>query len=120
MGTPLQTFEGVIWDTGSGTFLIESSDCSNCDTDNPVFQTTTSTSADKSTTHQYTTDPPTIDGVSYLDGTALIGNVGTDRVCPINDEASCTDANFEFIALTEQSGLRSYEDGILGLWYGYD
>ena len=39
-------------------------------------------------------------------------------MCPTSDEASCADA-FEFIALTEQSGLSSFEDGIIGLWSGY-
>ena len=68
IGTPLQEFPGVIWDTGSGSLLIESSECSNCDTENPVFQ------VDSSSSFSYTASPPTPGGVTYLDGTSLLGN----------------------------------------------
>ena len=68
IGTPLQEFPGVIWDTGSGSLLIESSECSNCDTENPVFQ------VDSSSSFSYTASPPTAGGVTYLDGTSLLGN----------------------------------------------
>ena len=30
MGTPLQKLDGIVYDTGSGKLLVESSECSNC------------------------------------------------------------------------------------------
>lgn len=52
-----------------------------------------------------------------MDGTALKGYYGTDRVCPTNLVGSCVN-DFKFIAIYEASGLKSYEDGIIGLWSG--
>ena len=40
-----------------------------------------------------------------------------DRVCPTSDDDSCAD-DFLFVAISESSGLREYEDGIIGLWSG--
>lgn len=53
----------------------------------------------------------------YLDGTFLKGNIAYDRACPASNEASCA-ADFEFVVILDQSGMKSYEDGIIGLWSG--
>jgi len=46
-----------------------------------------------------------------------LGDVAFDRVCPTDNALSCAEA-FQFIAITSQSGLRSYEDGIIGMKHG--
>ena len=66
----------VVWDTGSGTLLVESSECTNCEGD--VFN------IDTTTTHAWV-DPEAYDRVSYLDGTSLYGQIGTDKACPVPD-----------------------------------
>lgn len=43
--------------------------------------------------------------------------MGYDRVCPTSDNASCAD-DFLFVAISSSSGLKEYEDGIIGLWSG--
>ena len=45
------------------------------------------------------------------------GEYGYDRVCVSSDVSSCA-SSFLFLALTEQSGLASYEDGVMGMWRG--
>ena len=55
--------------------------------------------------------------MTYLDGTQLKGYYGTDRVCPTSDDGSCAD-DFKFSAISVATGLKSYEDGIIGLWSG--
>ena len=57
-------------------------------------------------------------GVTYLDGTSLQGNWATDRVCPTTDTASCANT-FKFIGIKTQSGLRTFEDGICGMWSAF-
>ena len=52
-----------------------------------------------------------------MDGTSLSGNWATDKVCPASDSSSCA-ADFRFVAIKSQSGLQSFEDGILGMWFG--
>lgn len=52
-----------------------------------------------------------------MDGTNLYGRFGYDITCPSSDPDSCAN-NFLFVAITEASGLRYYEDGIIGLWSG--
>ena len=55
--------------------------------------------------------------MAYMDGTWLTGTISTDRVCPSDDEQSCS-IDQQFVALTRENGLSDYEDGILGLWSG--
>ena len=52
-----------------------------------------------------------------MDGTQLKGYYGTDRVCPTSADGSCAD-DFKFAAISVASGLKDYEDGIIGLWSG--
>ena len=52
-----------------------------------------------------------------MDGTSLYGQFAYDRVCPTTDTNSCAD-DFLFVAISSASGLRDYEDGIIGLWSG--
>jgi len=52
-----------------------------------------------------------------MDGTSLKGYYGTDRVCPVNNSQSCV-TDFKFVAIYQATGLRDYEDGIIGLWSG--
>ena len=52
-----------------------------------------------------------------MDGTKLKGFYGTDRVCPTTDTGSCAN-DFKFVAISEASGLQSYEDGVVGMWSG--
>ena len=52
-----------------------------------------------------------------MDGTSLYGRMGYDRVCPASDDGSCAN-DFLFVAISESSGLKYYEDGIIGLWSG--
>ena len=112
LGTPLQE-NWVIWDTGSESLLVKSSACTACSGN--VFD------IDASSTFEYL-DPAEYDSVRYLDGTFVEGQLGTDRACPVNDETAC--ATFQFTAISDESGLRDYEDGIIGLWtgnyFGYD
>ena len=98
----------VVWDTGSGTLLLRSDDCTSCDGDKFII--------DDSSTFAYN-DPTEYDRVTYMDGTSLYGKLGTDRTCPVTDTASCATA-YQFVAISESSGLRDYEDGIIGLWSG--
>ena len=108
IGTPLQEIEGLIYDTGSGKLLVESSMCSFCN--GLVLEIDDSSSFELS-------DPQLVDTITYLDGTSLEGIVAYDRVCPTSFEVSCAD-EFEFIAITVQNGLRTFEDGIVGIWRG--
>jgi len=74
MGEPQQKFM-VVWDTGSGSLLLESSVCtSGCSGD--VFQ------IDDSTSFAYVS-PADYDTTQYLDGTTLYGQWGTDKACPV-------------------------------------
>lgn len=99
----------VVWDTGSGAFLLESSACSGCNGD-------TFTIAD-STSFAYKS-PAEYDTVTYLDGTSLSGQVATDKICPTTGDANSCGNTAQFVALTAQNGLGDHEDGILGLWSG--
>ena len=56
-------------------------------------------------------------GAEYLDGTTLIGDLATDRVCPSKNESGCSNSQ-QFVALTKSKGLYDYEAGILGMWSG--
>ena len=109
IGTPLQSFM-VVWDTGSGAFLQRSSDCTGCASDARTFE------IDDSSTFAYNS-PTEYDRVTYMDGTSLYGKLGTDRTCPVTDTASCA-SSYQFVAISESSGLRDYEDGLIGLWSG--
>ena len=95
MGTPLQGPFAVVWDTGSGELILESSDCNNC-SDAVMELADTSTFA-------YLAGNPT-HTLRYLDGTALKGTYGTDRACPTTDESVCV-ADFQFLAIYDQNGL---------------
>ena len=110
MGTPLQKLDGIVYDTGSGKLLVESSECSNCN--GTKFKV-----APTSSTFQWDAVNTASAGTTYLDGTSLTGNWATDRTCPASDETSCA-ANFRFIAIKSQSGLKTTEDGICGMWSG--
>lgn len=98
----------VVWDTGSGGYLSRGSLCSGCDGDK--FQ------IDDSTTFAWKS-PDEYDSVTYMDGTSLYGQLAYDRVCPTTNDDSCAD-DFLFVAISSASGLRDYEDGIIGLWSG--
>lgn len=86
----------VVWDTGSGTLLVESSECTNCEGD--VFN------IDTTTTHAWV-DPEAYDRVSYLDGTSLYGQLGTDKACPVPDVSTACVNAFQFVAISDASGL---------------
>lgn len=74
MGEPQQKFM-VVWDTGSSSLLLESSACtSGCGGD--VFQLGDSTS------FAYVS-PADYDTTTYLDGTTLYGQWGTDKACAV-------------------------------------
>ena len=60
IGTPLQEIEGLIYDTGSGKLLVESSMCSFCN--GLVLEIDDSSSFELS-------DPQLVDTITYLDGT---------------------------------------------------
>jgi len=111
MGTPSsgdqQQFM-VVWDTGSGGYLARSSQCTGCEGDK--FET------DDSTTFAWKS-PADYDSTTYMDGTSLSGQLAYDRVCPTDNDDSCAD-DFKFVAISSASGLRDYEDGIIGLWSG--
>lgn len=107
MGSNMQQFWAV-WDTGSGGYLARSSDCTSCTGDK--FQISQSSSF-------YYKSPAEYDGVQYMDGTSLYGRLAYDSVCPTSDTNSCAN-NFLFVAISDSSGLRDYEDGIIGLWSG--
>lgn len=107
LGSDAQEFD-VVWDTGSGTLLVKSEACSDCD--GTVFNYSTSTS------HQFN-DPVAFDTVNYLDGTSLSGQIGTDKACPVSGDANACANTFQFVAISNASGL-SNSDGILGLWSG--
>ena len=98
----------VVWDTGSGTLLLESSECSSCKGD--VLE------IDDSSTFAYVS-PAAYDGVTYLDGTELSGQLATDTACPTTTSTSCA-TGFQFVAITTNDGLGVEEDGILGMWSG--
>ena len=80
-GTPLQAFK-VVWDTGSFSYLVRSTECTTCTAGTRKFNPTTSS------TFSWIT-PLKKNTVSYLDGTKLEGNLGRDRVCPTKDAGSC-------------------------------
>ena len=107
MGSDMQGFM-VVWDTGSGGYLARSSQCTSCSGDKFI--------TDDSTTFAWK-DPAEYDTVTYMDGTSLYGQFAYDRVCPTTDTNSCAD-DFLFVAISSASGLRDYEDGIIGLWSG--
>ena len=109
VGTGAQVLD-VVWDTGSGSFLARSSYCTSCDSGVTKFDVTASTSWSKMS-------PETEKTVTYLDGTELSGYYGYDRVCAVNHISSCA-GSFKFVAIHTASGLRSYEDGIIGLHSG--
>ena len=84
IGTPLQEKLWVVWDTGSGSLLIKSSDCKQCV--QPWLD------IEKSDSFEYM-QPKTKSGAEYLDGTKLIGYIATDQVCPSKestDKDSCS------------------------------
>ena len=68
VGTPQASF-WVVYDTGSGTFLLKSTKCTSCDPDK--LDVSSSTYVDLGYT----------DGVTYLDGTSLTGDVSTETIC---------------------------------------
>jgi len=109
VGTASQSFL-VIWDTGSGSFLCRSTYCDGCPSATRKFNYASSTTWVKQS-------PQTEKTVTYMDGTQLKGYYGTDRVCPTSSDNSCAD-NFKFTAIHTATGLRDYEDGIIGLWSG--
>lgn len=99
----------MIWDTGSGGYLVRSTDCTTCSGGDKF-------DISQSTTFAYK-DPVQYDGVQYLGGTALYGKLAYDTVCPNPDTNSCA-SNFKFVAISTASGLKDYKDGIIGLWSG--
>ena len=75
MGSDQQKFM-VVWDTGSGSLLLESSRCDDsCSGD--VFQISQSTSFAYKSPEEY-------DTTTYLDGTSLYGRWAIDRACPVS------------------------------------
>lgn len=98
----------VVWDTGSGAFLLRSSDCSGC--------SGSSFAIDDSTSFAWKS-PTEYDRVTYMDGTSLYGQIGLDSICSTSDTNSCAN-DFQFVAISTATGLRDYEDGIIGLWSG--
>ena len=99
----------MIYDTGSGSFLVRSTLCTGCASGTTMFD------VDASSTFNYVS-PARYKRESYYDGTVLEGRVGTDIVCVTLDSESC--AEHEFVALDYTYNLSSYEDGILGMWSG--
>ena len=108
MGTPMQDFQ-VVWDTGSSTFLIRSSDCTNCGWSSK-FQ------IEDSSTFRYVS-PTTYDTVRYMSGNELSGKLAHDNVCPVTDADSCAN-DFRFVAIETVYGLDTQVDGLVGLWSG--
>ena len=100
----------VIWDTGSGGFLLRSDDCISDGCDGSKFYT------ENSTSFSYKS-PAAYDSVTYLDGTSLYGRLSYDKVCPTSDADSCAN-DFLFVAISQATGLKTYEDGIIGMWSG--
>ena len=107
MGSEMQAFM-VVWDTGSGGYLARSSECTSCSGDKFITGDSSSFAWK---------DPADYDSVTYMDGTSLYGQLAYDRVCPTTDTNSCAN-DFLFVAISSASGLRDYEDGIIGLWSG--
>ena len=107
LGSDEQEFD-VVWDTGSGTLLVKSEACSDC--------AGTTYSYTSSTSHTFNS-PAAYDRVSYLDGTSLYGQLGTDKACPVSGQAGACASAFQFVAISDASGLAD-SDGILGLWSG--
>ena len=70
----------------------------------------------RSSTFSYKS-PASYDTVTYMDSTSLYGQHAYDRVCPVSDTNSCAN-NFQFVALSSTTGLKDYEDGIIGMWSG--
>ena len=70
-------------DTGSGAFLVKSSDCpaDECNGKGLIIA--------ESTSFEYA-DPPKNDKAEYADGTYLEGSVAFDRICPTIDTTRCS------------------------------
>ena len=109
VGTDLQVFH-VIYDTGSGAFLLRTSDCTGCNAGADRFDIAASSTFNYVVPAQY-------DRVRYHDGTVLEGRVATDRICPYTTFASCA-SDSQFVAIDYTYGLQDYKDGILGMWSG--
>ena len=54
---------------------------------------------------------------TFLDGTKLSGDWVYDQVCISSNPSSCG-KDFKWIAVSNNSGLSSEEDGIIGMWSG--
>ena len=101
----------VIWDTGSGNFLVRSSFCTNCSNDRssePWFDVETTTSI------VVTSDE---DSTTYISGDTLEGFLVYDDVCPLADRDSCAEG-FRFVAIHTQAGIDGQLAGVLGMWSG--
>ena len=107
LGTPMQEM-WVIWDTGSESLLVQSDLCTACTAN--TFKTGDSTSF-------AFLEPAEYDSVTYMDGTSISGQLGTDRACPVSDEASCV-PSFQFTSISQNNGLSDREEGIIGQWSG--
>ena len=106
MGTPLQAFY-VLFDTGSGPTMVKSSICSECTGHD--FQ------VEESSSFNYV-DPPDWDEGRY-GSTTLYGRLSTETICIDADNESCA-TDFQFVAVSLESGLRDYMHGAVGLWNG--
>jgi len=91
LGSDLQKLL-VIWDTGSGNFLVRSSMCTNCNSNReyePWFDIETTESI-------VVTDVE--DSTTYISGDTLAGVQVFDDVCPIADINTCA-RGFRFVAI---------------------
>lgn len=103
VGTPVQRII-IAFDTGSDWTTFETDMCSNCIS--PYFGSKSSTT--------YKNVSSTIYSLNY-NGLSLKGVVGQDSVGLLSTGTFTTNSTFKFFAMTNQSGMVTTYDGILGL-----
>jgi hypothetical protein len=102
VGTPVQRVI-IAYDTGSDWTTFDSDLCSNCQS--PFFATKSSTT--------YKNVSSTIYALNY-NGLSLKGVVARDNLGLLSTGTFTTN-NFTFFAMTNQTGMTTTYDGILGL-----
>ena len=102
VGTPVQRIT-IVYDTGSDWTTFDTDLCANCPS--PYFTTKSSTT--------YKNVSSTIYALNY-NGLSLKGVVARDNLGLLSTGAFTTN-DFTFFAMTDQTGLTTTYDGILGL-----